>query len=267
MTESSSSPKVEDGSGLPFPQIRDIGFVAPFHWLSRGLDDLKAAPAPSLFYGACFALMGALLTLVFRNAFEYVAALVSGFLLIGPFIAFGFYELSRRREAGQPLALKLTLPIWRRNAGAIGIYSVIIIIVFLVWARASLVIFALFYTAEMPTLSDFIQQVLSLDNIEFIAAYGLAGLLFAFIVFAVSVVSLPLMLDRRQDAVTAMIASTIALFRNFPQLLLWAALIVVLTAVGFASLYLGLVVLIPIIGHGTWHAFRELIEPLAHEHH
>lgn len=262
MSETSSSRKAEDGSGLPFPKIRNIGFAAPLRWLSRGLDDLKAAPAPSIFYGAGFAVMGLLVSAVFRHAFEYLASLVSGFLLIGPFIAIGLYELSRRREAGEPMHLGSSLATWRRNAGSIGVYSVIIIVVFLVWARASLVIFALFYTAEMPNLTGFMKQVMSLENLEFVVVYCAVGLLFAAIVFAVSVVSLPMMLDRGQDAVTAMIASTLALLRNFPQLLLWAALIVALTAVGFATFYFGLAILLPIIGHATWHAYRDLVEPL-----
>lgn len=262
MSESANSPHSEDGSGLPFPRVRDVGFAAPFHWLSRGLDDLKAAPGPSLFYGTCFALMGFLVSVVFRNFFEYTSSLVSGFLLLGPFLSLGLYDLSRRRDVGEPLKLGLTLTAWRRNAGSIGVYSVILIVIFLVWARASLVIFALFYTSEMPTVTGFMQQVVSLENIEFVVIYCMVGLLFASIVFAVSVVSIPLMLDRGQDAVTSMIASTYSLIRNFPQVTLWAALIVVLTAVGFATFYVGLIVMTPLIGHATWHAYRDLVEPL-----
>ncbi|MBK6974442.1 MAG: DUF2189 domain-containing protein [Sterolibacteriaceae bacterium] len=262
VSEPADTRQSEDGSGLPFPRVRDIGFGAPFHWLARGLDDLKASPGPSLFYGAGFALMGFLISVVFRHAYAYVSALVSGFLLVGPFVALGLYELSRRHEVGEALHLGPSLTAWHRNAGSIGVYSVIIIVVFLVWARASLVVFALFYTSEMPTVTGFMQQVVSLENIEFVAVYCVVGLLFAAIVFAVSVVSIPLMLDRGQDAVTAMIASTNALFRNFPQLLMWAVLIVALTAVGFATFFLGLIVLMPIIGHATWHAYRDLVEPM-----
>jgi uncharacterized membrane protein len=263
MGESVDNHQSEDGSGPPFPRVRDVGFAAPFHWLSKGLDDLKAAPGPSLFYGVCFALMGFLISVVFRHAYAYVSSLVSGFLLIGPFLALGLYELSRRRERGELLQLQPTVMAWRRNGGSIGVYSVIIVVIFLVWARASLVIFALFYTAEMPTVSGFLQQVVSLENIEFIVVYFMVGLLFASIVFAVSVVSIPLMLDRGQDAVTSMIASTYALIRNFPQVSLWAVIVVALTVVGFATFFFGLIVLTPILGHATWHAYRDLVEPQA----
>ena len=135
-------------------------------------------------------------------------------------------------------------------------------VVFLIWARASLVIFAMFYTQEMPNLTGFLTQVLSIDNLEFLMIYFGVGLVFALLVFAVSVVSIPLMLDRNQDAVTSMIASIRALAENPLPLLIWAALIVTLTLLGFLSFHLGLVVLMPVVGHATWHAYRDLVAPL-----
>lgn len=249
-----------DQPPAPFPRIRPVPVLAPFGWLSRGLDDIKQCPSASLFYGACFAVMGLLLKTVFRNAYEYTSALTTGFLLVAPFLAVGLYDISRRRERDDVCALMPTLTAWRPHVGSIGIYSLVLIVIFLVWARASLVIFALFYTREMPTLQGFLQQVLSLDNREFLLVYFGVGLVFATLVFAVSVVSIPLMLDRGQDTITAMIASTLALARNAPTLFLWAALIVALTAIGFGTAYVGLVVTMPLVGHATWHAYRELIE-------
>lgn len=247
----------------PFPSIRDIDLAAPLRWIGRGFADLRACPIPSLFYGFCFAGMGLLVTFVFEHAYEYTAALTSGFLLLGPFLAMGLYEISRRREAGQACALTPTLTVWTRNAGNIGIFAVVLGVVFLVWARASLVVFALFYTSELPNLSGFLGQVVALDNLEFLLAYFGVGLLFASIVFAASVISVPLMLDRNQDAISSMLASIGALARNPVPLALWACLIVALTLLGFLSFHLGLVVLMPIIGHASWHAYRDLVAPLA----
>jgi len=124
------------------------------------------------------------------------------------------------------------------------------------------VIFAMFYTQEMPNLTGFLTQVLSIDNLEFLMVYFGVGLVFALLVFAVSVVSIPLMLDRNQDAVTSMIASIRALAENPLPLLVWAALIVTLTLLGFLSFHIGLVVLMPVVGHATWHAYRDLVAPL-----
>jgi uncharacterized membrane protein len=244
-----------------FPKVRaGLSAWSPFGWLNRALDDFKACPGPSIFYGACFAAMGAALNVAFARYYQYVSALVSGFMLLGPFLAIGLYDLSRRRERGQPCALRPTLGAWRGNVGNLGVFSLILIVVFLVWARASLVIFALFYTAEMPTLQGFLQQVLALRNAEFLAVYAAVGGVFALLVFAISVISVPLMLDRNQDAVTAMLASFLALARNFPAMLVWAASIVALVVVGFATLYAGLALTVPLLGHATWHAYRDLVE-------
>lgn len=250
------------GQDLPFPRVRDVPVGAPLRWVARGLADLRACPIPSLFYGFCFAAMGLLITLVFEHAYEYTSALTSGFLLLGPFLAMGLYEISRRRELGQGCALGPTLTVWKRNAGNIGIFAVVLGIVFLVWARASLVVFALFYTNEMPNLSGFLGQLLSLENLEFLGVYFGVGLVFATIVFAASVVSIPLMLDRNQDAISSMLASFAALARNPGAMLVWALMIVLLTVVGFLTFHVGLVVLMPIVGHATWHAYRDLVEPL-----
>lgn len=244
----------------PFPRIREVPFLAPLRWISRGIDDLKGCPGASLFYGFCFAAMGFLLNFVFKNAYQYTSALSTGFLLVGPFFAIGLYDISRRREKGERCALAPTLAAWRVRAGSIGVFSLILTVVFLVWARASLVVFALFYTSEMPSLQGFMRQVVSLDNLEFLVIYFIIGLMFASIVFAISVISIPLMLDRDQDTVTSMIASTYALIRNFSALSLWAGVIVILTALGFATLFIGLIVTMPIIGHATWHAYRDLVE-------
>ena len=250
------------GAGLPFPTIRNVGFGAPFQWIARGFSDLKACPVASLFYGFCFTAMGLLVTFVFEHAYQYTSAVTTGFLLLAPFFAMGLYELSRRRELGQACALAPTLTVWRRNAGNIAVFAAVLTVIFLIWARASLVVFAIFYTREMPNLSGFLSQVLSMENMEFLLVYFGVGFVFALLVFAVSVVSIPLMLDRNQDAVTSMLASIRALAENPMPLLVWAALIVGLTLLGFMSFHLGLAVLMPVVGHATWHAYRDLVEPL-----
>jgi uncharacterized membrane protein len=253
---------IQESGDLPFPSIRDIKATSPLRWFANGWQDMKSCPIPSLFYGFCFAGMGLLITFVFEHAYEYTSGLTSGFLLLGPFLAMGLYEISRRREKGQGCSLAPTLVVWRRNAGNIGVFAVVLGIVFLVWARASLVVFALFYTNEMPNLTGFLEQILRFENLEFLMVYFAVGLLFATIVFAVSVVSIPLMLDRNQDAVTAMLASVGALARNPATMMAWAFGIVALTILGFMTFHIGLAVLMPIVGHATWHAYRDLIEPL-----
>ena len=244
-----------------FPPVRTIGWSAPLQWIAAGARDFRAHPLPSGFYGACFAPMGWLIAFTFRHAFEYVAALVTGFFLVGPFLAIGLYDLSRRRELGQPVVLAPTHTAWRANAGGIGIFAIVVTVILLVWARASLVVFALFYTQGMPTVATFFQQILSFDNVEFVVAYACVGGFFAVLTFAISVVSVPMMLDRPTDGVVAVITSVRAFANNVPAMLGWGIAIVALVTLGFMLAFVGLVVTVPLVGHATWHAYRQLVEP------
>lgn len=242
------------------PAVRIVPVTAPFGWLAKGWQDYRAHPLPSLFYGACFAAMGWAIALTFRHAYEYLSALVTGFFLVGPFLAIGLYDLSRRRERGEPAWLAPTLDAWRGNIGAIGMFSLVLVVLLLVWARASLVVFALFYTGEMPTVASFLEQLIAPENVEFVFAYFCVGGFFAVLTFAISVVSVPMMLDRNTDGVIAVLTSLKAFAANVPAMIVWGLAIAVLTATGFALLFVGLVVAVPVVGHATWHAYRALVE-------
>ena len=241
------------------PTVRTVLMAAPLRWLAAGWRDFRAHPLPSAFYGGCFALMGYLIYFVFGHAYQYVSALVTGFFLVGPFLAIGLYDLSRRDEQGKPAWLAPTLDAWRPNVGAVGIFALVLTVILLVWARASLVVFALFFTYEMPDLHGFLAQVLSFKHAEFLLAYFCVGGFFATLVFAISVVSVPMMLDRDTDGIVAALTSLRAFAANVPVMIGWGVLIVLLTGIGFATWFLGLVVAVPIIGHATWHAYRELV--------
>ncbi len=243
----------------PFPQVRRIDAGAALRWIARGWRDLRAAPTASLFYGAMFALMGWMIYFVFRHAYEYTSALTAGFLLLGPFLCTGLYDISRRLGAGEPVRLQPTLTAWRANLGAFSLFALILTVVMLVWARASLVTFALFFSSGMPTLTGFLSQVTSIEHWDFVLTYFAVGGIFATIVFALSVVSVPLMLARGTDTVVAAITSVRALVVNPLPLALWALAIVLLIGAGFATLFFGLIVTVPIVGHATWHAYRDIV--------
>jgi len=243
------------------PDVRTVGVTAPLRWIAAGWRDFRAHPLPSAFYGACFAVMGLLVHVVFQAAYEYVSALVTGFFLVGPFLCIGLYALTRRRERGEPAWLAPTLDAWAPNKSAIGLFSLVLAVILLVWARASLIVFALFYTSDLPDLHDFLRQVVSLDNLEFLIAYLLVGGFFAALVFSISVVSVPMMLDRNTDGIVAVLTSLKAVSANVGAMVVWALLIVALVSAGFATWFLGLVVAAPVIGHATWYAYRELVLP------
>lgn len=255
MSDQTHEPAVADA----FPEIRQVDLAAPGRWLKAGWDDLRRAGGASLFYGTCFAAGGWLMELVFAHAYALFAALVCGFLLVAPVLAMGLYELSRRLERGEAPRLAPTLMAWRPNLPNIGILAAVLAVVLLIWARASAVIFALFFEiAALPTFADVVHAIVAFEQWEFSAVYFLVGGFFALFVFAISVISVPLMLDRGTDAVTAGLASIGACARNPGPMLLWAACIVALVAVGMATWFLGLIVVMPVLGHATWHAYRDL---------
>jgi uncharacterized membrane protein len=246
-------------SGLP--QIRSIGTDAPRRWLVKGWSDFKAGRSASLFYGLVLTLMGVILTQAW-NTGAVELAFLTGFLLVGPFLLMGLYDISRRVERGDAPRLADTMAAWKANAPAIGFFAVILALLFGVWVRVSLVVVALFFPNGVPSGPDLAAHLAeSPEPIAFIVAYFAAGFGFALFVFATSVVSLPMLLDRdKTDALSAMITSFNALRLNFRPMLLWAFLIVVLVAAGFATAYLGLLVVLPWIGHATWHAYKEVVE-------
>jgi len=245
------------------PAVRRIGAGAPFQWLVRGWNDLVASGFRGVFYGAIFALMGLLISVVYAVRWQLTMGLTAGFFLLGPFVCTGVYELSRQLERGERVGLFATFTCWRRNLGAIAFFAAILTFVMIVWARVSVVIFALFSTAALPTLQDVILQILSLSNLEFVLVWGGAGFVFASLVFAISVVSIPLMLDRRTDTMVAIFTSVRTLFANALPLYLWALLIVVVIGASLLLWMLPLVITAPLIGHATWHAYRALLEQQA----
>jgi uncharacterized membrane protein len=249
-----------DDDAPPLPRVNVAAPGAPWRWLRRAVDDLKGAPGPSLFYGGVFAVMGAALdNFIHEAALEL--ALVTGFLLVAPFLAMGLYDISRHRQQGRKPVFSHTLVAWQANAPAIGFYALILALLLAVWIRVSVVVVALFFTSELPTEgSVFAQLASSPEGWVFMASYAAAGVGFALFVFATSVVSLPLLLDwHGMDTLTAMITSVNVLRQNFGPMVVWAVLIVLLIGTGFFTWYLGLIVTAPLVGHASWHAYKECV--------
>ena len=258
-TPAAAAAPAAQASATSFPVIRRVAAGDVARWLRLGWRDTRRGGYASLFYGAAFALAGWLMQFVFAQAYALFAGLATGFLLLGPFLALGLYDLSRRLELGLPPRLAPSLAAWRGNLANVALFAALLAVVLLVWARASIVIFALFFMGGLPTFADVVRAVLAFGQPVFALVYLAIGGFFALFVFAISVVAVPLMLDRRTDAVTAAIASIIACARNPLPMLLWAACIVVLVGAGFATLFLGLVLTMPLVGHATWHAYRDLV--------
>jgi len=258
---SENVPPGTDGAASRFPVIRRVESRAVIGWLRDGGHDLRQAAPASLFYGACFATAGWLMQVVFAEAYALFAGLTTGFLLLGPFLTLGLYDLSRRIEFGTPPRLAPTLAAWRPNLPNVGLFAAVLAVVLLIWARASIIVFALFFTGGLPTFGNVVHTVLTFEQPDFALVYFAVGGFFALFVFAISVIAVPLMFDRKTDAVTAAIASLVACSRNPGPLLLWGACIAVLAGIGFATFFIGLIVTMPLVGHATWHAYRDIVAP------
>ena len=170
LPEHGASASTDQTPRSSFPPIRTLPMLRPLHWIALGWRDLRATGGRSLFYGLFFAAMGLLLSVVLAHAPAYLSALTCGFLLLGPFLALGLYDLSRRLEQRQS-GLLPTLFSMQGRWSNIGVLALVLAVVMMVWARASLIVFALFYNRGMPSIEGFLQQLLSIDNLRFIVVY------------------------------------------------------------------------------------------------
>lgn len=242
-----------------FPQARDVPAKAPLGWLREGWRDLRRSPWAFLPYGAAFALMGGAFWITLARHPEILLGLVTGFMLMGPFVALGTYDVARQLEDGKPARLLPSLTAWRANLPSIGFMVMILVLLMASWVRVTVVLVALAFTGNLPTQADLLQPDFYLENAGFVVAYVLVGAAFAVLAFSVSVVSIPLLMERRIDAISAIIASLIACFRNPAAMLVWGGLIAFLVVIGMVTGFLGLIVTGPWLGAATWHAYRALL--------
>lgn len=245
------------------PRIRGLSLDAPWQWLADGWRDLIRAPAVSLTYGAIFAAISAAITagLWISGSLQILPPLAAGFMLLGPLLAVGLYEVSRRLERGERPRLRQALLVAVRSPAQLVFLGAILMLALLFWIRIAFLLFALFMgTGDPPPAEDLIGALLFTPaGLGLLIVGTVVGGLLAALVFAISAVSIPLLLERDLDSVTAVLTSLRAVRRNWRALAIWAWLVALLTTCGLATLYLGLIVIFPLLGHATWHAYRALV--------
>ena len=243
--------------------VRRVPFDAPWAWLAAGWRDMWTVPQVSLAYGAVFACVSAGLTagLMVGGLESLVLALGGGFLLIGPIAAVGLYETSRRLERGESARPADILRSALNAPGQLGFFGAILAFAYFVWAELASLLFMLFLGSRpLPPASEFVPTLLFTPHgLGLLVAGTIVGGMLAALVFAISAISVPLLTARRIDAVTAISTSLAAVVLNPKPMALWAALIAGFMAFGLATLFVGLVIAFPLIGHATWHAFRDLV--------
>jgi uncharacterized membrane protein len=247
------------------PPVRRLELDRPWAWLAAGWDDIRRAPAVSLTYGALFTAISFLITVgVFLAGLEYLLfPLAASFMLVGPLLAVGLYETSRRLETGAPVSLGRALFVATRSPMGLAFLGVALMALLLIWMRAATLLLALFLGPRVfPPLTEVIPTLLlTTQGVALLVVGTGCGAILAALVFAISVVSVPLLMERDVDVVSAVIVSLQAVARNPKPMLLWAWLIAILTAFGIATCYIGLIVTFPLVGHATWHAYRETVGP------
>lgn len=244
-------------------EIRDISLADVRGALRAGLQDFTAHPAIGLFFGAIFSVIGIViyLQLVVWGTSYWALPLMAGFPLVGPFVAVGLYDVSRRREAGEPVDWAQVLTVIAAERGRqIPSMAFVALFFFLAWVYFAHLIFALsFGLRPLTNITSEPDLLFSGAGIIMLLAGTIVGGILAFGLFAITVVATPMLLDRDIDVVTAMIISVRAVFDNLPTMLMWGAIVAAMTALAMLPFFLGMLVVFPVLGHASWHLYRRII--------
>lgn len=248
------------------PRIRSITVYDLVDALKRGWDDFLAQPTHLIFVALIYPIIGALLARLSAtyNILPLLFPLMAGFALLGPFAAIGLYEISRRREHGQDASASQAFQVFRSPAlGQIGLLGLLLTGLFLAWLASAWLIYRGTLGLEPPVTTDsfFTAVLTTFDGWIMMIIGNAVGALFAIVAFSISVVSFPLMLDRHVDVATAVRTSVAAVEANPRVMLVWGIIIAGLLALGSLPVLVGLVVVMPVLGHASWHVYRKLVAP------
>ncbi|MBN9587048.1 MAG: hypothetical protein BGN84_01670 [Afipia sp. 62-7] len=231
-----------------------------FSWLKSGWRDLTVQPMSSLIYGLLIFLVSIAIVIgLFRFGWDYILfPAFAGFMVIGPILAVGLYEKSRRLAAGVPVNLANMIFVKPKSGGQILFAGVLLCLLVITWMRAAVIIYALFFgLVPFPGLDHIAPMLFTTPTgWAMLVVGGAVGGLFAAFSFAISAFSIPMLLNERVDALTAMGSSMALVWHNFPAMLTWGVIVLALFLLCLATGLVGLIVVFPVVGHGTWHAYR-----------
>lgn len=261
----SAEQKLPSATNLPFAsRIRKIDTNEPWQWLALGWADLRRARFISIPYALVFVITGYALTfsLYVTDKYYLIWPFIAGFVLVAPVFAVGLYEISKRLESGERISFSTALGAWRVAPGRIFGAGLALSFFLIIWVRAAALLYVINFPYQMLTIPNLLNQTFfSLDGLAFLAIGTIIGGVFAVFAYLVSAVSLPMMLGERADFLPALVTSFLAVTLNPKAMILWAIIIVIITAVGMATAFIGLAITLPLIGHATWHAYRSVVLP------
>ncbi|MEH6525404.1 MAG: DUF2189 domain-containing protein [Sneathiella sp.] len=241
--------------------VGEVGTEDVWKWLAAGWRDLKANTAVSVSYAALFIIIGLILSFGFYFlGWPYlILPGLTGFLLIGPAVGIGFYEISRRHAAGEKVSLWATVTAARYNKLGIFGFGIALAFVFQIWIRISFTVFALNFPGVMPDWGIILMRSLSMEGVYFGISMAVVGAVFATCIFFVGAFSMPMMIDRNSVLLPSIITSAYAVAHNRNAMILWAMIIVIFIGIGLATAGIGLIFTLPLIGHATWHAYKQVM--------
>jgi uncharacterized membrane protein len=246
----------------PF-EIRKIEISDVMDCIAKGVRDFGRAPLYGLFFGAIYAIGGlAIVWVAYAMDYPYlVYPFIMGFALFAPFGAAGTYEISRRLESGEPLSWPVVLgAVWGRVGKELGWLGLVSLFTLIIWLDLAVFVFLMFYGANVPSVNELFSNTLTTPyGILFLLVGNGLGAIIALIVFSITAISPPLVVDRDVDFVTAMTTSVRAVMVNPRPMLAWAIVIGADLAIAFVTLFIALLVIFPVLGHTTWHLYRRLV--------
>ena len=253
---------MEDAPNLGAPDLREVEFGMLREALRRGWADMKRAPGFGFIFASAYVAIGLILaaiTWATGQSYWLIFAAV-GFPLVGPFAAVGLYEVSRRIEQGRALDIyRIFGVVLQQSRRQLPSISAVVIMIFLFWFFLAHMIFALFLgLSTMTNVSSSFEVYLTPNGLTMLAVGTAVGAVFALLLYMITVISIPMLLDREVDFVTAMITSFQAVAQNPVPMLAWAALIAVLTFLALLPAFLGLYLVLPLLGHASWHLYDQM---------
>jgi uncharacterized membrane protein len=233
--------------------------TSAFGWVRHGIDDFRQAPALSLLYGFLFAGLCAGVYLLIRNLPWYTTGYLTGLVVVGPVLAAGLYAASRDIERGAAPGISASLSLIMQRRTYLGLFSLMLAMVMAAWIRFSAILFAVKFSTLSPSIEAYTAMFTSSEGWIALSFFVGIGFLLAAVVFVISAVAIPLILDKDADFVTAMQTSYRVVTSNPGAMAVWALCIVALTAVGIATAFVGFAVIFPVLGYATWHSYRALM--------
>lgn len=252
----------QDITENPTPQfkIRSVSSEAPVRWLKQGIADFKKIPSTSITLGMVYVVLGAFLIGMAWGYPIFITTLAAAFLMIGPIVAVGFYCMSCQIEHGEQPNIRKGLASMNNNSVSLIYFALVLGILMGIWALLSTITVALFFN-NITIVGNTLETLMAQPNfLPFLGVYVVTAALVSAVAFAISVIAAPLITNKKVDFVTAMITSVRAVQQNPTALFSWAFMIAAMVLVGFLAGFVGLAITLPIVGHATWHAYRDLVE-------